>query len=458
MKLELKNICVNFSLKTVLKDVNITLEEGKIYALLGDNGAGKTTLANILSGELQPSSGEIYLNQKQIHIENPKMAIQNGICYVHQRPMVADTISIRENLMLGIKDKFSNSQLEEICSVWLGDFKLSTLVQNLGSDSKFFVALINALLKKPSLLILDEPSALLDNLQRDFLYENLQKMAAKGTTILVITHNFLEAEKYCHKTVRLENGKIQEFLSQKQLEISPAKKNDCGSLKIQFNKITSRPQNQPAIFDLNFSVAQGDIVFIQGLPEDGLQTLENLITGYNLKFRKGSISIFDNEIEIYNTNLKSQEYSIRHLRKGLSLKNGKSINFGILPTDKKFRASDPKISIKQMLTLNRPFINSLEMIKISNINITEKEKAANLSGGMLQRLLLNRELFNNPEVLILCNPMQGLDIEACELTCNKIKTAAENGAMVIILSTSDFSIPIFTQKFKLSAGILEKVS
>ena len=207
MNIELKNICMYFSRKKVLDGVNITFEEGKIHALLGDNGAGKSTLANILNGELKPTSGSILIDGKETLLKNAKQAIQHGIAYVHQTPVLAESISIQENVMLGL-DRKTKALFQILSKNWLGNLEPTKLVKDVGSDTKFFIALLSALLKNPKFLILDEPTALLDEEQRDYLFENLKSLAASGLNILIITHNFDEAEKYCNSIVRLEDGKI----------------------------------------------------------------------------------------------------------------------------------------------------------------------------------------------------------------------------------------------------------
>ena len=456
MNLELQNICISFSQKVVLEDVNILFQEGKIHGLLGDNGAGKSTTANIISGELQPSSGQILIDGKPVQLHNSKSAIKNGICYVHQRPMLADSISIKENLLLGLKNKDKNL-FQKLTKLWLKDIPLSTLVKNTGSDTKFFIALTSVLLKKPEFLILDEPSALLDNNQREFLYGQLQQMAKQGMTMLVITHNLDEAEKYCDTIVRLEKGIIKNSLQKSELKINPVTNKAFGSLQLHFNNLTARPANLPAIFDVNFSVKQGEIILIQGLPEDGLVTLENVITGFNLKNAQGTVEITDESESLFKCNLKSEKYSIKQLQKGLKLKSGKNIACGIIPTDKKFRGSNPELKIEDILTAENPKNSSEELIKTAEINIKAEEKCSALSGGMLQRLLLARELNKKPEILLLCQPLQGLDVTACQQICKKITETAEAGAMVIILASDNLTADLCSQYYKLNNGKLEEV-
>lgn len=484
MNLELKDIYVSYTHKNVLNGVNIFFMEGKIHGLLGENGAGKSTLANIISGELKPSSGTILINNTKVQFKNAKSAIHNGICYVHQTPMLAKELSIKENLLLGLINKDS-SFLLEISSKWLTGLSLKTLVKNVGADTRFFIALSCALLKKPSFLILDEPSALLDDFQRDFLYSELQKLAKIGMNILVITHNIQEAEKYCDTITYLENGFVKDYnllkkdlfpdyakikTDDKKNEINSEKKYDekneisnNNHLTFSVNKLTVRPSSKPAVFDLNFYVNQNEIVLINGLPEDGLSTLEDVITGMNTKHSSGFITISDyfNKKILFSCNLQKDKFTTSILRKSI-------VKTGIIPTDRIYRGSNPNLKISDVITVGHKNANNTisnedakllpkKIIKLSNINISENEPAKNLSGGMLQRIIINRELVENPDLLILCQPLQGLDIQTCEEICQKIKLAANNGAMVLILSSNKALQNISNRCYELTGGHLKEI-
>ncbi|MBR4180251.1 MAG: sugar ABC transporter ATP-binding protein, partial [Treponema sp.] len=207
MTLELRDISLRYSKKIVLQNLSIRFEGAKIHALLGENGAGKSTTANIICGELQPDSGELFLDDKPVIFANPKAAIEHGICYVHQTPMLADSISVRENLLLGIKKEYQKN-IDPVTKMWIPTLNLATRVKELSGGMRFFIALCSALIKQPKLLLLDEPTALLDDTQKAFLFENLTTLAQNGMNIILITHNMDEAEKYCDTIDFLEEGKL----------------------------------------------------------------------------------------------------------------------------------------------------------------------------------------------------------------------------------------------------------
>ena len=392
MNLELRDICLKFSHKTVLQKLNVRFEEAQLHALLGENGAGKSTAANIICGELQPDSGQILIDGKPVVFHTPREAINRGICYVHQRPMLADSITVKENLLLGL-NKEQKKRLEAVAQKWLADIELNSLTKKYGADTRFFIALTSALIKAPRILILDEPSALLDENQEKFLFENLRELAAGGMNIIVITHNYEEAKKYCDTVDYLEDGVL--VLKKELDQVRPFE-----SLRESF---ASRTQ-QVFFENLHKDRIKGKIKIIKRLAQDRLDEME----------------------------------------KKLLAEKGPSTGF--IPTDRKYTGSNPNLTIEQMLTAaldipenQKPDV-ARKMIEASGVNIQPNEKCLCLSGGMLQKLMLEREFYQNPKSLILCNPLQGLDVKTCRKTCERIQKAAQEGADVLVLSYGEFPL------------------
>ena len=391
MNLELRDICLKFSHKTVLQKLNVRFEEAQLHALLGENGAGKSTAANIICGELQPDSGQILIDGKPVVFHTPREAINRGICYVHQRPMLADSITVKENLLLGL-NKEQKKRLEAVAQKWLADIELNSLTKKYGADTRFFIALTSALIKAPRILILDEPSALLDDNQEKFLFENLRELAAGGMNIIVITHNYDEAKKYCDTVDYLEDGVL--VLKKELDQVQP------------FESLRDRRSGNTE-----------KIKLITGLPQNKLDEMEKkLIAERRSHCTQGS----------------------QRLSKGPST--------GFIPTDRKYTGSNPNLTIEQMLTAaldipenQKPDV-ARKMIEASGVNIQPQEKCSCLSGGMLQKLMLEREFYQNPKSLILCNPLQGLDVKTCRKTCERIQKAAQEGADVLVLSYGAFPL------------------
>lgn len=366
--LSLKNICVSYSYKTVLTGVSLDFEKGKIYSLLGENGAGKSTLAHVLCGDIRPTSGSILLNKNKLNIRKPKDAIRSGIVCVHQRPLLASSLSIKDNLRIGISHKMAK-MIPYLVKEWLPERNLDELVKDLSEQEVFNTSLAGALLKNPGVIILDEPP-FLDATK-------IRELAKSGIIIIIITHSFKEAIEKSDEIVMLKDGEV--------LEISEAKKLTEEIIKEKLFGLTKTIPLPP---------------LIQSEP-----ITENTIIQRRIAERRAH----------------------------------KIPRTGYIPSDRTFRASNPNLSVLQLLTgyhtdftQNQMKAYAKNILHKADVNIKLNEKAYCLSGGMLQRLILEKELAENPDSLYLFNPTHGLDAEATEKLYERLKTLTEKGTKVII--------------------------
>ena len=374
--LKLDNIQVRYSYKTVLKDVSLEFNAGNVYALLGENGAGKSTLAHVICGDILPTGGSIYLNQKKLKIRKPKDAIKSGIVCVHQRPLLAPSLSIRDNLRIGISHEMTK-RIPELTQKWLPGRDLSELVQNLSEQEAFNTSLTGALLKSPCVLILDEPP-FLDT-------QKIRALAQSGLIILIITHSFKEAIEKSDEVVLLKDGSV--------LEKTPA------------SQLTEEDIRQK-LFGLTKTITTPDFIEEKEITEEEVLNLRRKISGSSPKM----------------TNITSPKMTI-----------------GYIPSDKTFRASNPNLTIFQLCSAYHTGEKqkaleeySQGLLKKAEVNIRLYEKALCLSGGMLQRLILERELAENPQELYLFDPTHGLDVEATERLYARLEGLAKNGTKIII--------------------------
>ena len=364
--LKIDDIHVKYSYKHVLTGISLEFEEGKIYSLLGENGAGKSTLAHVLCGDILPTGGSIYLNEKKLNIKTPKDAIRYGIVCVHQRPLLAPSISIRDNLRIGINRK-QEEKIPEFAKIWIPGLDLSELVKNLSEQELFNTSLTGALLKNPSVLILDEPP---------FLDKNkIQKLAETGIIIIIITHSFKEAIEKTDEVVLLKDGSVLEKTAGAELTEELIKEK---------------------LFGLTKKIKAPGFIEEKEISEEEV-----------LKLRKTTPKII-----------------------------------GYIPSDRTFRASNPNLTIFQLCTVYHTEKKQKELeafteelLKAAQVNIKLHEKASCLSGGMLQRLILERELAENPKELYLFEPTHGLDAEATERLYERLTVLAKNGVKIIIGKT-----------------------
>ena len=363
--LKLKDICVNYSYKTVLTNVSLNFEAGKIYSLLGENGAGKSTLAHVLCGDILPTAGSIYLNEKKLKIRKPKDAIKNGIICVHQRPLLAPSISIQDNLRIGISRKMAK-QIPEIKKNWLPGRELSETVQNLSEQEVFNTSLSGALLKSPCVLILDEPP-FLDT-------QKIRELAKSGFIIIIITHSFKEAIEKSDEVILLKDGTVLEQTTS--------------------SKITEQDIKEK-LFGLTKTINTPGFVEEKNITEEEVLKIRN----YNKKT-------------------------------------------GYIPSDRTFRASNPNLTVFQLCTAyhtdeKQSVLENYakKLLEKAEVNIRLNEKALCLSGGMLQRIILERELAENPEELYLFDSTHGLDVEATERLYTRLEGLAKKGTKIIIGKT-----------------------
>lgn len=463
LNLSVQNLVLKYPKKTVLNGISLDFNHSQIHALIGENGAGKSSLIKIICGDILPTAGKILLNQKEAAIKSPADAIKYGIVCVHQRPLLADSISIMENLMLGAAS-FDRKRARELLSLWLPGIDEKRLIKNCSGDIRFFTSLTGALLKNPGLLILDEPSALLNSDQRDFLFEKLKKFAAEGMNIIVITHFMEEAKKYGDTITYLEEGRVSkpkdDFLNAGLREDGFAGRETCPNhskktdFSLSFYNLNSLPNDKPAIRDFSFTANGGEITLISGQAEDGRETLEDTISGMSRARQKGLLKITDKITgRAFSFEIKDGNFTRRQLEKS-------PFTFGIIPSNKNFRGSNPELTIMQLLSsgLSEGREKALSLIKKADVNITLNEKAECLSGGMLQRLILERELEKNPDVLILCEPVQGLDSRGVKKLCRRIEEIAKSGKIVLVLSSSEFPEEICDKIYRLGKRDLQEKS
>lgn len=497
MTLSLSHVSKRYAYKTVLDDLSLFFDEGKVHALLGENGAGKSTCAAIFSGSLRVDRGDIFIDKTKIIFASPRDAVKHGILCVRQRPLLAEGISANENILLGnefagekkLRKKECLSEAEKIKNDWSPQLNLSSRVQDLSGSDRFFVSLISALVKKPRTLILDEPTPMLDWKERRMLYAHIRELADNGMNVIVITHSIEEALLYTDTITVLQKGKALAFFpkssecSAEQLhtlllphtiqnhfdkrencidKIEPQNcidenTNTCKTNShekifsetscITFQNITVRPKNRPSLFDVSFTAPSGELTLIHGLAEAGLLTLENVITG--MENAHGFVCIGEKK-----QSLKTWKWNTQFLR--TSFQN----HVALIPSDRTFRASNPHLTIEQLLCASyekrngKPFAKSL--IKKAHIAITLDEKASSLSGGMLQRLILAREMQADTKLVIASEPLQGLDVRASEKTISLLKSFANNNAIVIVLSSSPFPERLCKNVYALEGGKLSK--
>ena len=473
----LKDICKSFGEKSVLLGINLSFARGKVYALLGENGSGKSTLAKILSGEIKADSGKIFgisddsensEYQIELKINSPKDSLKYKIGIVSQNPTVCKDLQVWENIFLGdgktlspffAKKKKFLGQIEN----QLLDLGFSLDLKKKGKDcrasEKFFVCLARTLFLEKDILILDEPTASLSKNEKEILFNIIERFKNAGKIVVLITHNREEALSLADEVVFLQKGKapLVGKEARKRLEgfsfggagggaqavsentASRESSASLGESGVQVNSKKSpifAVKNLCAyetplsrIENLSFAVEAGKITCVKGQWETGLSLLEDVVSGMKT-FSKGEIFFagkWYKEKDKFDTRLLRQ--------KGTS----------IIPSDKINRGAPKSLKVEELFLVakqnqGKNLFQGKDLISQAKVDAKLSNKVSSLSGGMLQRLILRRELSLGSDFYIFSNPTSGLDFAGIRDLISTLKNLTEKGKGILVLSVDDTEI------------------
>ena len=425
---ELRNISKHFKGVYANKNINISLYKGEILSILGENGSGKTTLMNMLSGIYQPEEGEIFINGEKASIHSPRDAFDYGIGMVHQHFKLVDVFTAAENIVLGIKDKESlkdaYSKLTEISTRYGFDIDLKKKIHNMSVSEKQTVEIIKVLYRNASILILDEPTAVLTPQEADKLFGIIRKMRDDGKSIILITHKLAEVLSVSDRVAILRKGEYITTLNTKETdereltEYMVGKKVD---LKLERLRILASPpvleirglnvkkdDGTNAIQDLSFYLRGGQILGVAGIAGCGQKELCEAIVG--LRHYTGLITHKGQNIGGFSPE-KIKEIGIR---------------MSFIPEDRLGLGLAPNLSITDNLLLktyrqNKGIFVDRETARSEAKELIERygvvtpsteTPVKNLSGGNIQKILVGREIGSDPNVIITAYPVRGLDINS----------------------------------------------
>jgi simple sugar transport system ATP-binding protein len=454
-RLEMKDICKSFHGIHANRDINLHVNSGEILGLLGENGAGKTTLMNILYGLYQPDSGQIKINGSPIRINNPVESITHGIGMVHQHFMLIQNHSVLENIALGYKDtpfffpKIKiRKRVEEFSKQFDFTMDLDQKVWQLSAGEQQRIEIIKALLNGADLLILDEPTSVLTPVEIKELISILRQMKADGHMIIFISHKLDEIMDICDRVTVLQKGQIvghadtvdtdKKSLARMMVgrdvvfnidkeKLVPGKK----ILSVQDIHVTG-DKGLPAVKGISFDLFENEIFGIAGVAGNGQRELAEAITGIR-KIDAGSVRMNDTDI----TNL-----SPRHIYdRGVSHVPEERIRFGIAPG--LFLYDNAILKQHHLKKFSKRYFLKYSQVKNHAKTIISDFKVAthsinnqirNLSGGNIQKLILGREISEQPQLLVASHPTYGLDVGATQFLREHLLALRKQGSAVLLFS------------------------
>lgn len=462
---EMKCITKRFSGVIANDCIDFEIAPGEIRALLGENGAGKTTLMNILSGLYSPDGGEIKIDGKIVTIKSPKDAIGLGIGMVHQHFMLIDTLTVVENIILGLKSK-----TEPFLDLDGGRKKISELSSKLGFDidpdikiwqlsvgERQRVEIAKVLYRGAKIIILDEPTSVLTPPEVDWLFNVLRRMADDGSTIIIVTHKLREALKISDRITVLRDGKEISTINTKEtnnrelanmmvgrdVNIVRHEKANIHERKIILeiaNLSCLNEKNIPAVKEVSFTINKGEIFGIAGVAGNGQRELSDVLTGLR-KAKSGKI-IFKGQDITHKTPAEFIKLGIGYIPEDRQ-DRGLLLDFSVLENYiLKTYSSKQCTKVNQIPFIGKWVLNieknndvANKIIKEYSIKTPSKDTVTSkLSGGNQQRLVLARELSGEPQLLIASQPTMGLDIGAIEFIHNKLLEEKEKGMAVLLIS------------------------
>ena len=452
--LQINSITKTFPRVIANKDISFSIKKNSVHALLGENGAGKSTLVKILYGLLKPDSGDIKFNNERLEISSPSEARKIGIGMVFQHFSLFESLTVRENLILGIDENISYSvlknKLNDISAKYELPLDLDAPITTLSAGQKQRVEIIRILLQDPQLLIMDEPTSVLTPQEVKNLFKTLEALVKEGRTILYITHKLEEVINLCDEVTIMRNGElIDSCVIENQTAETLATKmlgQRLGEIKTDYSHVSEKVSfkvnnlsakfNDPFLTDLkniNFDVKEGEIFGIAGVAGNGQSQLMDFLTGENISLDTGSI-IFDNKkIETFNPK-KRRDLSIAFVpenRLGHSAVPELSLSENIL------LSQFPKNNFTNNGVINYQNIETHVHAVINKFNVVtpdSKVKASSLSGGNLQKFVIGREISSNPKLLIISHPTWGIDAGAEFAIRESLISLSKKGTSIIVIS------------------------
>ena len=452
--IEFSNITKKFPRVIANNNVSFNINKSSVHALLGENGAGKSTLVKVLYGLLDPDEGHINFNNEILKITSPSEARKKGIGMVFQHFSLFESLTVRDNLILGIDENISYSklqiQLEDISSKYNLPLDLDAPITSLSAGEKQRVEIVRILLQNPQLLIMDEPTSVLTPQEVESLFITLNALVKEGRTILYITHKLEEVITLCNDVTIMRNGKVIDSCSTvNQTAKSLATKmlgQKLDELKTDYTHINdfinfkakniSCTFNDPFFTDLkniSFEIKEGEIFGIAGVAGNGQSELMDILIGENCSIDSGEIIFKKTNIESFNPQ-KRRDLSIAFVpenRLGHSAVPELTLSENIL------LSQFPNNNFSKHGILNNNFIENHTNEVINNFNVVTPGadvKASSLSGGNLQKFVIGREISSNPKLLIISHPTWGIDAGAEYSIRQSLINLAINGTSIIVLS------------------------
>jgi general nucleoside transport system ATP-binding protein len=476
VKLELRGITKRFGSLVANDHIDLVIQPGEIRALLGENGAGKTTLMNVLYGLIQPDEGEILLDDKPVAIHSPRDAIRAKIGMVHQHFMLVPVFTVAENVTLGAEPvrRLATPELHlgglrvpplGLPSIGLLDrrkarrdvLELSerfglqvdpdALVEDLPVGVQQRVEIIKALLRDASVLVLDEPSAVLTPGETEDLFRIMRELRAGGRSIIFISHKLKEVQAIADNVTVIRRGKVVGERPPSTSSVELASLMVGRSVQLRVSKEPARPgevvldvkdlvvageRGEQSVRDVSFEVRAGEILGVAGVQGNGQTELAEALMG--LRPSIGSVHL--DGVDLGHASTRDR------LRAGI----------GYVPEDRSEDGIVGDFSVADNLILDvydrPPYANGIALnlsairdsaatrVQEYDVRTTSVDTpAGTLSGGNQQKVVVAREMGRDVKLMLVSQPTRGLDVGSIEFVHKRLVTQRDAGAAVLLVSS-----------------------
>ncbi|MCR4404061.1 MAG: ABC transporter ATP-binding protein [Candidatus Acetothermia bacterium] len=440
----------------ILDHIDFDVRAGEVHTLLGENGAGKTVIANILSGFYSLTSGQLFVRGEPVTLRSPRDGLEHGIGMVHQELMLVRTFTVAENVALGLKAfglsfplRRVEQRLRELSERYQLQVDPRARIEDLSAGEQQRVEILKVLYHEPQVLILDEPTSLLTPEEAERLFEVLRGMAAEGHGIVFITHKMKEVFKVSDRVTVLKLGKAmgtkpisetsEEELSRLMfgehidihIERKPVRSEKI-ALEVQ-NLEALGPEGEPALRGVSFAIREGEIFGIAGVAGNGQSELIEAVTGLR-RVTGGRVIIFGRDM----TNRSPREIieaGVAHIpekRREIGVVEPMNVAENVVLKDYR----KPPFSRRSIL--NIPYISrhSEKVVAQFEALVPDlwRSQTRILSGGNIQRLILGRETWRRPPLIVAAHPTEGLDARAIRHTWGLFLSLRGEGSAILLVS------------------------
>jgi len=431
--------------------VHLKVAPGQIHAVLGENGAGKSTLMKIIYGATRPDAGQMAWNGREVEVASPAQARELGISMVYQHFSLFDTLTAAENIWLGLDKSKSLAEVAAQTRAVSAEYGLPVdpdrPVHTLSVGERQRVEIVRALLTRPQLLILDEPTSVLTPQAVESLFVTLRQLSNEGCSILYISHKLAEIRALCDHCTVLRGGRVvgevdpreESNASLSRLMIGAdtpaltAREGRAGAPVLRVQEL-ALPQQDPfgvTLKDIGFSVCAGEIVGVAGVSGNGQQELLAALSGEDPRAARGSIRLFEQDI--------AQAGPTRRRAAGLHFVPEERLGRGAVPTlslaMNTLLTRTEAVAASGWLRVGEARRLAQRLIEGFRVKAPGPDAPARtLSGGNLQKFIVGREIDANPRLLIVAQPTWGVDVGAAAQIRGELLRLRNQGCALLVFS------------------------